>query len=711
MADDSLNILNCDSPSVVEPRPPDDVLAAFYSVAQSLLPGLNIPYNLGSPLRNSAATSSPNYDLKLPAGVTIPKIDDPSATSMLGFLVPVMNAITMGLAILGPVKVVIDIIIAIINVLCAIPNPLKIAEALAALFIALIPLLGLFPATAGLQVLLETVKSVIMILTSILMQILPKIDLVIENVETAIAHIQGNNPAGADGAVQKICVVLQTLLDDLAVLSPINKILDLINSFMGLAVGGICAPGGGCCDDCPSIVRTPPSGSCTQESFDTTANTTTLRLQTAFWTENYLGASPVGVTVGNEIPVARLIDPILLLLGQQPAATNDAPLGSHLIDLATFAPSMFQVTFDFRARRSRPSTATASGTQVTIEMTSDHGFSAGDIIEVAGGWLDGVVDGRHTITSLTDDSFSYESEAFAFIETRVSGMTVRKVYNVLSATLAIDDTNIILQDVLITIPTVLEDTPSDYFMFADESAVLSAELMTQGCVSSVSNARDQYEDERDSDFPTAIRTNNGGTLPPNAGFNSPPDVLLGAEIPRIDEDGIKQIVVDFAANPAAASRAAVFDKINLEIDRFRDIAARSLCVLVSSANSLFTSDRQVLDFSSGVCTITYQPRSRDNQPLLIGLPNNVDVNSVFTTSFGTLGPVSFDPSTGSYTATLTADTAGIASVRAFFVTTDVCNSPRSANSPLQLDISFLDGTARPQRKDRKYIQSAGGRRR
>jgi hypothetical protein len=715
MADDSLNKLACFSEGTVSPRAPDDVLAAFYSVAQSLLPGLNIPFDVGFPLRNSAATSSPNYDLRLPGGVTIPKIDDKSATDMLGFLQPLMNAITMGLAILGPVKVIIDIVIAIVNVLCALPDPFKIGKAMIALMASLIPLLGLFPISAGLLILLEAVKSVIMILTAILMQILPKIDLVIENLDNARSQIFGNNPAGAEGSMQKICTVLQTLLDELAILAPINKILDTINLFMGLAVGGICATGEGCCDDCPPLVRTPPSGSCTLSSENTVDNTFTVRLTTASWSANPVGAESVGgVTIGADIPVARVIDPILLAFGQTPAATADFPLGSHLIDLATFSPAMFYTVFNFSRGRIQAETASLSNGVVTIGTAADHGLRSGDQVRISGGLIAGQIDGDYTVGATSDRVFQYESATPAFSTMSARSLVVQKKYPIQTATLG-STSNPLESDVLITLNgSIGSAIMTTYEMVADESAVISAELMTQGCRAEVSNARNDFENERDNDLLLAARTNNNGSLPAGAAFNSPPGVLLGADIPRIDEDGIKQIIVDFAANPVSAGRSAIFDKINLEIDKFRDLAARSLCLLVSSANSTFFVDQPVLDFNVGSATFTYQPRSKDNQPLLIGLPNNVEVNAIFTSTVGVLGQTQFDSTTGTYSATLSSTAPGTAAVRVFFVTNDVCSAPRdgfSALAPKELTVQFLDGAQRPQRKDRKYIQSAGGRRR
>lgn len=714
MADDSLDLLNCSPAGITQPRPPDDVLGAFYSVAQSLLPGLNLPYNVGAPLHNSQATSSNNYDLKLPGGVQIPKMDDKSATDMMSFLQPLMNAVIMGMAILGPVKVIIDIVIAIINVLCAIPDPLKIASALSTLMLALVPLLGLFPATAGLQVLLETAKSVIMILTSILMQILPKIDLVIENVKNAIAQLSGNNTAGADGSVAKICVVLQTLLDDLAVLAPINKILDLISSFMGLSVAGICSSSSDCCDDCPPIVRTPPSGIASIVTIDSEQNLSTIKLDSAVWTANEVGARPVGgISIGSQIDLARPIDIVLSAFGQLPSATNSDPLGTKLIDLAIFAPNMFESTFDFGTAKIRPVTVSASSGRATIITETEHSLSVNSVVRITNSTISSL-NGRYKIISLTDKSFSFEFDEI-LSQSSIRNTVIKEAFKVNSASLKLTANTIsdYYCEVVISGLVPSRFASGDYQMFALEDRIISAELMTNGCKSEVSNSRDQFEFERDVDFSTSIVTNNGGLLPPGAGYQSAPNVLLGIDIPRIDEEGIKQIIVDFAANPIDTSRNAVFDKLNLEIDKFKDLARRAACLLASSLNSTLASSKVVADFTDDPITITYQPRTRDNQPLLVGIPSNVEVNAIFSTTFGVLGETQFDSSTGTYSTTLSATSAGNAEIKAYFVTSDVCSTPRdsSTNGQKTLSIQFLDGTAKPRRAGRNYIQSEGGRRR
>lgn len=707
MADPILDILNCSVEGVIQPRAPGEALAAFYSIAQGLLPGLNLPYDVNTSLRNSAATSSPNFDINLPGGVTIPAIDKPEAEDMIGFLQPIMTALSAAMMVLGPAKIIIDIIIAIINVFCAFPDPFKIAEAIVKLMAALIPLLGLFPITAGMLLLLEVAKSVILILTAILSQLLPMMELIIENVQMAIAAINGNNPTAVDAITAKICSVAQNMIDSLAILAPINKILAIINAFMRLASGGICAPGsngegGDCCDDCPEIVRNPPVGSATVVS--NTDTTFKISLNSARFKPNYLGAPTVGnAIVGANIPVARPIDSVVMPITKYSSPGAGSILGSRLVDL-----TYFRNTFTALLSLTLPVIAnSASRTDNYILFNSNnHNFAIGDKINIlTSGPLSNTFNGDFDIVDTTATTFTVNSAGDDFAPVNTSALLIRKHY-------LMSDVELSNGEVILTLNGGLgELNITGYELVANESDILSNNLMTMGCMSSVSIGRGSFEQARDIDLTAAVTTNNG-IFPAGTRWDSAPEVLLGTEIPTIDEVGIKQAIADFAANPLDGGMDVVYNKINFEIDRFKDIAARSLCLLVSSLNSTLTADVSVVDFSvDAVATISYQPRSKDNKPLLIGIPSNIDINAVFTTNHGLLSDTAFDISTGTYTATLSADSPGVATVRAFFITTDVCSTPQDTNAPKVVNVQFVDGTQRARRASRQYIQSAGGRRR
>ena len=92
------------------------------------------------------------------------------------------------------------------------------------------------------------------------------------------------------------------------------------------------------------------------------------------------------------------------------------------------------------------------------------------------------------------------------------------------------------------------------------------------------------------------------------------------------------------------------------------------------------------------------------------------VQCLFTTTHGELSATEFNPSTGTYTAVLSAKTTGTADLRAFFVTTDACSTaeqdaPSLGFPPKIIQVRFIDGSLRPRRQDRQYLPSAGGRRR
>lgn len=702
------------------PLPVTDAAALVLESLSALLPGSGVPFDPSKPQLDGVITSNEIYKINnLPGGTEKAMDAHPEATDILAFLQPMMTAISTIMMVLGPVKLVIDIIIAIINVICAIPNPIKIAQAMIPLFAALFKLASLFPAAAALLIIIQVAKTIILILGGIILVVLPKLLEISENVALIAEAVE--LPSAQNAAFQKICGIVQDILNDLAILSPIQAIISLISSFAGGGIANICGiPTGGsedaeCCDDCPQIVRNSPAGRLRITPPNSGSDTFDVTFSTARFSANLFGAGDL-VTVGSEIPMYRSIEG--LLLSPSPIPSADEPLGSVLFDLQKFSPRGFTAALDIdlnpQSIRQIPSTKT-----VEITFAAPHRLSAGNSVLIMRSPADGRFDGEFkvsrivssTVIAIVDDR-PFEGLTSQAAETFAAGTTsVMRQFPLQSIRLdgLPGQTRTVVATLanreLCTLPPVSSGDSCNYFLIPREEVCQElVNTFTTGCLSSVAASRSEF-----------------GSLagPPYTGNITD---ILGTPIPDISgfADDLRESIRSLLINPRVDPLTTFVPKVQAEIDVWKDILERALCVSVDSVNSIFSVSNQTVDISgSSKATVSFQPRSigpDGGQPSLVGLPSNINVQCLFTTTHGELSETVFDPATGTYSAELSAKTTGIADLRAYFVTNDVCataeqDAPARGFPPKVLQVRFVDGSLRPRRQDRQYLPSAGGRRR
>jgi len=702
------------------PLPVTDAAALVLESFSALLPGSGVPFDPSKPQLDGVITSNEIYKINnLPGGTEKSMDAHPEATDILAFLQPMMTAISTIMMVLGPVKLVIDIIIAIINVICAIPNPIKIAQAMIPLFAALFKLASLFPAAAVLLIIIQVAKTIILILGGIILVALPKLLEIADNVTLIAEAVE--LPSAQNAAFQKICGIVQDILNDLAILSPIQAILSLIASFAGGGIANICGiPTGGsddtdCCDDCPQIVRNSPAGRLTITPPNSGSDTFDVTFSTALFSANLFGASDLA-TVGSEVPMYRSIEE--LLISPSPIPSADEPLGSVLFDLQKFSPRGFTAALDIdlnpQSIRQIPSTKT-----VEITFSSPHRLSAGNSLLIMRSPADGRFDGEFkvsrivssTVIAIVDDR-PFEGLTSQAAETFAAGTTsVMRQFPLQSIRLdgLPGQTRTVVATLgnreLCTLPPVSSGDSCNYFLIPREEVCQElVNTFTTGCLSSVAASRSEF-----------------GSLagPPYTGNITD---ILGTPIPDISgfADDLRESIRSLLINPRVDPLTTFVPKVQAEIDVWKDILERALCVSVDSVNSIFSVSNQTVDISgSSKATVSFQPRSigpDGGQPSLVGLPSNINVQCLFTTTHGELSETVFDPATGTYSAELSAKTTGIADLRAYFVTNDVCataeqDAPARGFPPKVLQVRFVDGSLRPRRQDRQYLPSAGGRRR
>lgn len=718
--------------------PVSDALGGIIDLAGQLLPGAGVPFNPQFPQLNSKIASDPAFKLDFPAGMKMPSMDIPEATNIMSFLSPLLSVISTVMMIFGPVKVIIDIIIAIINVICAMPDIGKMIEAIIKLFPPLLALLSLFPIAAGLLILLQIVKTVIMIIMAILLILVPKIELLLKNAQSILGF--GGEEAKA-GALQKICGLVQDMLNDLGILSPINSILQLVQSLIGAATNGMCGINLGgedddCCNDCPKIIRNPPTSprGSSITSIDETEENFELTITNALFSQNPIGAPDIA-TIGDSIPISRSMESIW----QTPFPSEASPLGSVLFDIKTFLPGGFvaalDVGYNVISFYQRP-----AANEFVLEFQSAHHLEAGDSIFIQNSPA-GKFDGEFKVNSIIgapsgsrrikivskelfdmylDPQTGLQTLQEETISASASAATeVLPIFQIQSAALSLDGQSLILSlrnDIFSTISQFgAIGRQRKYYLLAREPKAFELGGIGSGCSSKIAAKRREFSERMMVGSDAALA--NGATTPQSP-YIGDPEQLLGVPIPTIDIDRLKEDLLSYLETPFAEIK--IVDHLYEEMEKFTDLGARILCVIVDPVNSIFSSSVGTADIGgTSKVTLSFQPRDNGpngGKPILEGIPSNIQINSLFTTTHGTLSEVRFDAATGTYSADLTATAAGNAEVKVYFITNEACSTATVSNNQggfvqKKLSVKFIDSSLRIRRQERQYLPSAGGRRR
>jgi len=168
----------------IDPNSP--VAAVLDGILSAAGPNFSAPYDAGTQQHNIiAANNDALINFQMPAGASFQGHQDPgvgrsigaSINNMLGLLAPAISAYALILPILGVIR-------GIIEVICALINPFAFIRAVKRLFKKwLPPFLSLFPAIAGIIIILSTIKAILAIIFYIMTEVIPAIQLIIDNIK------------------------------------------------------------------------------------------------------------------------------------------------------------------------------------------------------------------------------------------------------------------------------------------------------------------------------------------------------------------------------------------------------------------------------------------------------------------------------------------------------------------------------------------------
>jgi len=271
--------------------PTGPVAAAIDAILQVAGDNFTAPYD-GNQQPNNVVEANEDFLLQynMPGGSKSQGMANPAQGGSIGaaistllmLLSPFISAYALILPILGIIR-------GIIEVICALLNPFAIGPAVERLFKKWIPaFISLFPPISGGIIIQSTIKLIMAIIFFVMTEIIPTIELVIDNIEkleAAFNEPESLTQAKIDASQEKFRNVIKTLVQKIGILSVMLPLLELIFLIINLVVGFPCSSDSkgpfslvatlpfdnaisdvSCCDEdvCPEILsnrNAAPSGS------------------------------------------------------------------------------------------------------------------------------------------------------------------------------------------------------------------------------------------------------------------------------------------------------------------------------------------------------------------------------------------------------------------------------------------------------------------
>lgn len=248
--------------------PPPNVpgFGAPFSPIQIPLDGFDLP----TPLIEDFTDLIRRLGALFPSGVFNP-FPDSGLKSVFDFISEIFRQIAPFLSLYNFFLALLRIIVCVIEVLCAIPNPFAVASKLIQLFKeCLPPFLNLFPIFALIAMLIALLLLILALIEYIISQILAIIDAIIRNLQILSDGLSLNDAQATLAAVNKIASLLCFIENLLSIFVALGAILSIIQALAAFTGSAICddSDAEGCCPIalCPPFIKNTPNGITTEQA-------------------------------------------------------------------------------------------------------------------------------------------------------------------------------------------------------------------------------------------------------------------------------------------------------------------------------------------------------------------------------------------------------------------------------------------------------------
>ena len=237
------------------------------------IPGFGVPFSLNLPNLNPFPAGFPEdlldlfnkLQLLIPSGALKPSLSLNFSKDIFDSILSMLDKFFPFLMMYKFFLPILNIIICIIEVLCAIPNPFKVASALIRLFTKCIPaFLLLFPIFAIIIMIISLILLLLALIEYIISQILKFILAILRNIQALSKAFQEGAGKGVLAIANKLGALLCVFQNLFVLLSIFAIIIQIIKDILAMAFSippcdDSDQSDAACCNStvCPTIVKNP----------------------------------------------------------------------------------------------------------------------------------------------------------------------------------------------------------------------------------------------------------------------------------------------------------------------------------------------------------------------------------------------------------------------------------------------------------------------
>lgn len=198
-----------------------------------------------------------------PTGIKFEPTADKFFKTIWDALASVFEKIAPFLGFYKFIQALLNIILCIIDVLCALLNPWATVRAVKRLFKQCLPnFLALFPWLALIIMIIALILLLIALIKYIIDLIISYINQIIKNIKVLVASVQKGDEDSILAAINKLSYLLCLIEQVFAILLAIAALFAIIRPLMGITGRTSCSKGDDCCTEefCPGFIAENPQG-------------------------------------------------------------------------------------------------------------------------------------------------------------------------------------------------------------------------------------------------------------------------------------------------------------------------------------------------------------------------------------------------------------------------------------------------------------------
>lgn len=242
------------------PGPPETIpgLGLPFSIPKYPIADIKIPTGIPEDITALINTLTANF----PFGIKFNPNPDSLMKNVMDGIASLLTTIAPFLGFYKFIQALLDMILCILDVICALLNPFALPGAVNKLFKQCIPnFLSMFPYLGLLIMILSIILLLVAVIEFIIAAIIDYVNQVIENLKRLAEAFQRSDSDGALLIINKIAYVLCLIQNLFSILIAFQVIIAIIKPLLTLGGVSVCSDKDACCgpDFCPEFIKNNPN--------------------------------------------------------------------------------------------------------------------------------------------------------------------------------------------------------------------------------------------------------------------------------------------------------------------------------------------------------------------------------------------------------------------------------------------------------------------